>query len=132
MEQNNSSIPVVKVGDTIYEIYGSYGNLCKRKVERITKTQVILDRGIKLKNKPLKMYDGDGKDYCLYTVGKGDWGSTNYYLETEELTKRYNHEQLFLKTKKMFESVDLKKLTDGQLNILLTTMNQAITKKEDL
>ena len=123
MEQNNSNIPIIKIGDTIYEIYGSYGNLCKRKVERITKTQIILDRGTKLRNKPLRMY-GDKNSYCLNGINRNIWNSTNYYIETEELITRYKHEQLYLKTKKTFESLDLKKLTDEQLNILLSAITQ--------
>ena len=125
MEQNNSSIPVVKVGDTIYERYGSSNSflLYKRKVERITKTQIILDRGTKLRNNPLKMW-GDEEAYCLDAVGRNAWSNTNYYLETEELIAQYKHEQLFLKTKRMFELLDLKKLTDEQLNILLSAINQ--------
>lgn len=122
MEQNNSNIPIIKVGDTVYELYGSYGNLSKRKVERITKTQIILDRGTKLRNDPIKMY-GNGNAYCLDAVGKNTWSKTNYYLETEELIAQYKHEQLYLKTKKMFESLNLKKLTDEQLNILLSTLD---------
>ena len=123
MEQDNSNVPIVKVGDTIYEIYGSYGNLCKRKVERITKTQIILDKGTKLRNNPEKMW-GNEEAYYLQIVSDTGWSNTHYYLETKELVTQYNHEQLLLKTKKMFESLDLKKLTDGQLNILLSTINQ--------
>ena len=123
MEQNNSNIPAVKVGDTIYEIHGSCGNLSKRKVERITKIQIILDRGTKLRNNPEKMW-GNEEAYYLQIVGDTGWSNTHYYLETKELVTRYNHEQLLLETKKMFESLDLKKLTDGQLNILLSTINQ--------
>lgn len=119
MEQNNSNIPVVKVGDTIYELYGSYGNLCKRKVERITKTQIILDNGGKLRNEPLQMY-GNEKVFRLDAVGKTTWNNTYYYLETKELIERYNHEQLFLKTEKILESLNLKKLTDEQLSTLLS------------
>ena len=129
MQQNNSNIPIVKVGDTIYELYGSYGNLCKRKVERITKTQIILDRGTKLRNKPLRMY-GDENAYCLNTIRRGTWGSSGYYIETEKLIALYKHEQLYLKTKQTFESLDLKELTDDQLNTLLSTMTQIITKNK--
>lgn len=123
MEQNNSNIPIVKVGETIYEIYGSFGNLSKRKVERITKTQIILDRGTRLRNDPIKMYGGK-ESYLLHVVGKTGWNNTNYYLETEELIAQYKHEQLYLKTEKALESLDLKKLTDEQLNILLSAINQ--------
>ena len=131
MEQNNSSIPIIKIGDTIYELYGSYGNLCKRKVERITKTQIILENGIKLRNDPLKMY-GDGEAYYLNIVGRKLWRNINYYLETEELIVRHKHEQLLLKTEKMLESLNLEKLTDEQLNTLLVAMTQIIiTKNQD-
>lgn len=123
MEQNNSNIPVVKVGDTIYESSDSYSNLSKRKVERITKTQIILDRGTKLRNDPLKMWGGE-EAYYLVMVGKSKWNNTNYYLETEELVAQYKHEQLYLKTKKVFELLDLKKLTDEQLNIILAAISQ--------
>ena len=129
MEQDNSNIPIIKIGDTIYELYGSYGNLCKRKVERITKTQIILDRGTKLRNNPLQMWQSE-EAYYLNAVGRNTWSSVNYYLETEELITRYGHEQLFLKTKKIFESLDLKKLTDEQLNALLFTMTQIITENK--
>lgn len=123
MEQNNSNIPIVKVGDTIYELYRSYGNLFKRKVEKIARTQIILDNGVKLRNEPLKMY-GDEEAYTFNKINRNLWNNTNYYLETKELVKQYNYEQLYLKTKKMFESLNLKKLTDEQLNILLSAITQ--------
>ena len=56
MDHNNSNIPVVKAGDTIYETYDSYGNIHKRRVERITKTQIILDGGTKQRGKIAKIY----------------------------------------------------------------------------
>ena len=95
MEQNNSNIPIVKVGDTIYERYGSSDSflLYKRKVERITKTQIILDRGTKLKNNPLKMWRSE-EAYYLDAVDRNVWSNTNYYLETKELITQYRHEQL--------------------------------------
>ena len=130
MEQNNLNIPIVKAGDIIYESYGGYGHLCRRKVERITKTQIILDKGTKLRNEPLKMY-GDEEGYTFDAVNRNLWSRTNYYLETEELIAQYNHEQLFLKTKKAFESLNLKKVTDEQLNILLSTITPMIIAKEN-
>ncbi|MCR4334313.1 MAG: hypothetical protein NUV47_01105 [Patescibacteria group bacterium] len=132
MEQNNSNIPVVKVGDTIYELcgYGYCSNLSKRKVERITNTQIILDRGTKPRNNPLKMY-GDKGAYYLNAVGRNIWSNVNYYLETEELITQYKHEQLLLKTKKILESLDLKKLTDEQLSTLLSAMTQIQKDQND-
>lgn len=130
MEQDNS-IPVVKIGDTIYESSGYYSSLSKRKVERITKTQIILDRGTKLRNNPIKMW-GDKEDYSLNAIrSRNAWNRSGYYLETKELIAQYKHEQLYLKTEKLFESLDLKKLTDEQLNILLATISQIIITKED-
>ena len=123
MEQVNLSAPVIKVNDTIYETYDSYDNLHKRKVEKNTKTQIILNNGKKLRNKPLRIY-GNREIYNLNPIRNIGWNNTHYYIETEELVKQYNHEQLFLKTKKIFESLDLKKLTNEQLNTLLSTINQ--------
>lgn len=121
MEQNDLNIPIIKVGDIVYELCGSFSNLSKRRVERITKTQIILDRGTKLRNNPLRMY-GSEEAYYLDAIDKNTWSNTNYYLETKELAAQYKHEQLYLKIKKMFESLDLKKLTNEQLNILLSTI----------
>ena len=131
MDHNNSNIPVVKVGDTIYETYGSYGSLCKRKVERITTTQIILDKGTKLRNEPLRMY-GNKEAYYLNAVSRNsmEWSNTNYYLETEEFINKYEHQQLFGKIEKIFESLNLKKLTNEQLNILLSAMTSVTVVKD--
>lgn len=134
MEQNNSNIPVVKVGDTIYELYGSYGKLCLRKVVRITKTQIILDNNKKLRNDPLRMY-GDEEAYCLDSIGRSRWrNANNYYIETEKLIAQYKQEQLILKIKKAYELLKLEKLTNeqlNQLNILLSAMTPMIIMKEN-
>lgn len=123
VEQNNSNTPIVKVGDTIYESDSFCDTLSKRKVERITKTQIILDNNTKLRNNPLRMY-GDRNTYYLNTIGRSAWNSRSYYIENEELIKRYENEQLYLETKKKLKSLNLEKLTDEQLNILLAAISQ--------
>jgi len=93
------------------------------KVKRITKTQIILENGIKLRNDSIKMY-GENQGYCLKAIRRSAWNKTNYYIENEDIKARYKYEQLYLKTKRKFESLKLKELTVEQLNILLSAMIQ--------
>jgi len=118
---NKEEIPVVKVSDLIYALYGSYSII---KIKRITKTQIILENDTKLRNEPIKMY-GSKPSYYLKAIGDKDntWNRISYYIEDEDIKAQYKHEQLYLKTKKASESLNLKKLTDEQLNMLLSAMS---------
>ena len=107
---NKEEVPVVRVGDPIYALYGSYSII---KIKRITKTQIILENDTKLRNEPIKMY-GSKPSYYLKAIGDKDntWNRISYYIEDEDIKAQYKHEQLYLKTKKASESLNLKKLTD--------------------
>jgi len=118
---NKEEVPIVKVGDPIYISY-AHNNLSIIKVKRITKTQIILESDTKLRNDPLRMW-GDSSGYYLKAIGRDIWSNTHYYIETEDLKNQYKHEQLYLKTERVFKSLNLKKLTDEQLNMLLSVIS---------
>lgn len=75
---------------------------------------------------------GNKEAYYLNAVSRNSmkWSNTNYYLETEEFINKYEHQQLFGKIEKIFESLNLKKLTNEQLNILLSAMTSVTVVKD--
>ena len=117
-----SELPTMKIGDIIYE--NSYGNnnfLCPLKVTRLTKTQIILDNGVKLRLPPYKSCSSEDT-YGFNTIGKRLWNSTSYRLSNDKYNKQYQHEQLYLKTKKKLEEIKLINLADEKLIILFETL----------
>ena len=117
-----SELPTMKIGDIIYE--NSYGNnnfLCPLKVTRLTKTQIILDNGVKLRLPPFRYY-GREDDYGFSIIGKALWNRTSYRLSNDKYDRRYQHEQLYLKTKKKLEEIKLINLADEKLIILFETL----------
>ena len=77
-----SIMEVLKVGDRIYEL--KYGKIISiSKVERLTKTSAVCDRGIKFRI-------GYNSSDWIILIGKASYNSSRYELETPELK-----EQLF-------------------------------------
>ena len=74
----------IKVGDKYY-CYTGYGYrsiVGVYTVERITKTQLVLNNGDRLRITPSDMS-------YLKKVGSDSWSNASYYLETEEIKKEW-------------------------------------------
>jgi len=96
----------LKIGEMVFGD-SRYHGLTVHKVERMTKTQCILDDGTRIRM-PFR-----GHDTC---IGGGGFGSTYYRNSTPELIAQYNRQNVLRKIAK----IDFTKLETDILKQILT------------
>lgn len=91
----------LKVGDKVYSIRSHFGYTTYRfsEVERLTKTQAILESGDRLKNEPNKSRNNDEIEFKEIGADYSYWG-----LTTDEVMATYIKQQEEIKIKRWFNS----------------------------
>lgn len=108
MTDNKFKVGDIVIGDSLYNGYS------KHKVERVTKTQAILNNGIKLKITDVK----GGK-----SIGSSGWGTPTYKLSDEKLEGLYKQDFQIKKVNSWFNNLMFKKLSEEELEQLYNVLS---------
>lgn len=90
----------LQVGDVLYT--ERFGDLRRYKVERVTKTMAMSDRGLKFK---MDIHDG-----WVRIIGAGSWGPFSAMIETQELKDKYQTIELRVKLESGIKKLSLDQL----------------------
>jgi DNA replicative helicase MCM subunit Mcm2 (Cdc46/Mcm family) len=109
MENNKFEFKVndVVIGSSYYHGYS------KLFVERVTKTQAILNNGTRLR---INVNNST-------PIGSEGYHITSYCLSTPQLIELYNRQQLELKFNNCLKNLQLKKVNSEDLNKLISLIN---------
>ncbi len=106
--ENKEWLESLKPGDEVC-FNGSYGKVVIRKVERLTKTQIILDTGNKFRR---------DSGYC---VGGSAWHNSNI----TQVTEKVKHQIKIGDIKYKISMIDFNKLPVNKMERILAIVNEA-------
>jgi DNA replicative helicase MCM subunit Mcm2 (Cdc46/Mcm family) len=114
MEKNKFEFKVkdIVIGSSCYHGYS------KLFVERVTKTQAILNNGTRLR---INVNNST-------SIGSEGYHRTSYCLATPQLIESYNRQQLELKFNNCLKKLELKKVNSEDLNKLISLINKITWK----